>query len=362
MYPARFLSISRYQKGENAMNKKLKHKTLSRIGGIGHSKKSTIMKTLSIVIPVYNEEESLDELTKEIGTSLETLDTITDYEIIFINDGSIDRSFAKLLELKKKNDKVKIIHLRNNCGKTNALSKGFEHANGDYLITMDADLQDDPVEIGRFIAKLEEGYDLVSGWKQKRKDSLIRVWGSRLFNSVISILSGVKLRDFNCGFKIYRKELYKQLSLHGEQHRLIPMIAKKMGFCVGEIPVHHRKRKYGESKYPAMRVKALFDAISTYFLYSHRNSPFQIFGLLSFALFGFNGILFLCIHFFSLRNNQIPNWNQIILTVLAIFFVVEIPLLINCMGLITELIVNKAAENKPEKSIITECIVRDIPE
>lgn len=300
-----------------------------------------LKKKLSIVIPVYNEEKSLKELIKEIGNEIINLDNIDSTEIIFIDDGSMDNSFKELLEIKKDMGNVKIIQFRSNFGKTTALAKAFDYANGDYLITLDADLQDDPKEIVRFLKKLEEGYDLISGWKEKRKDSPIRVIGSKIFNYTISKIAGVKLHDFNCGFKIYRKELYKALTIYGEQHRFIPMIANKMGYKVGEILVHHRRRKYGKSKYPAFRFNALFDAVSIFFLYSHKNVPFRLFSIISLLLFIFYIMAFAIIILNMIFNSSPDNNNEnICLFLIGIFSIIGTPLLIISNGLIADLMIH----------------------
>ena len=199
---------------------------------------------LSFVIPVYNEAESLEILYSEITANLNG----RSYEIIFIDDGSTDKSFAIMKELADQDKQVKVIKFRRNFRKAAALQAGFNAAEGDIIFTMDADLQDNPVEIPRFIEKLEEGYDLVTGWKKKRKDPLGKTLPSKLFNSVTSRTIGLKLHDYNCGFKAYRKEVVKELDIYGEMHRYIPALAHSKGFRVAEIVVDHRAREYREIK------------------------------------------------------------------------------------------------------------------
>ena len=202
-------------------------------------------KELSIIIPSYNEAENLPFLCNEIS---ETMDGVSDnYEIIIIDDGSNDKTQEVVKNLYDNDQKHIIgIHFRANFGKASALKAGFGEAQGKIVITMDADLQDDPKEIPNFIAKINEGCDLVSGWKQNRKDSFIKNTSSKFFNLTTSLFSKIKLHDFNCGFKAYRAEVAKELDLYGQLHRYIPVMVGNRGYKISEIPVHHRKRKFGK--------------------------------------------------------------------------------------------------------------------
>jgi glycosyltransferase involved in cell wall biosynthesis len=233
----------------------------------------------SVVIPLYNEEQSLEELHRRLT---DTLATLSDrFEIIFVDDGSIDNSFAVLQKLHKRDSRVKAIRFRKNFGKSTALSAGFKKARGEIIITLDADLQDLPEEIPSLLHKLEQGYDLVSGWKKKRKDSLIRKIASRLFNRVTSFFTGVKLHDFNCGLKCYRRELVDELALYGELHRFIPAIANWKGFRVGEVKVGHHPRMHGVSKFGSERyLRGLFDLLTVIMLTKYPEKPLHFFGLL----------------------------------------------------------------------------------
>ena len=233
----------------------------------------------SVVIPLYNEEQSLEELHRRLT---DTLATLSDrFEIIFVDDGSIDNSFAVLKKLHKRDGRVKAIRFRKNFGKSTALSAGFKKARGEIIITLDADLQDLPEEIPSLLHKLEQGYDLVSGWKKKRKDSLIRKIASRLFNRVTSFFTGVKLHDFNCGLKCYRRELVDELALYGELHRYIPAIANWKGFRVGEVKVGHHPRMHGVSKFGSERyLRGLFDLLTVIMLTKYPEKPLHFFGLL----------------------------------------------------------------------------------
>lgn len=206
------------------------------------------------------------------------------YEIIFIDDGSTDGSFELMQELADTDPQVKVIKFRRNFGKAAALQKGFDIARGEVVFTMDADLQDDPVEIPAFLAKLEQGYDLVSGWKKKRRDPWHKTLPSRLFNSVTAQTFHLKLKDYNCGFKAYRKELVKELSLYGEMHRYIPALAHALGFKVGEIAVQHRARQFGKSKYGIERyLRGFFDLLTVKMVTQYIKSPLYLFGRIGLA-------------------------------------------------------------------------------
>lgn len=234
---------------------------------------------LSLVIPLYNEEESVPELTREIVTVCEK-ESIP-FEIIFIDDGSTDGSFSVLENLQKKDGRIKVIQFRKNFGKSEGLAAGFERAKGRYVITMDADLQDDPAEIPTLIAKLEEGYDLVSGWKKKRHDPISKRWPSKFYNAVTSNMTGLKLHDFNCGLKIYRSEVVKSIYVYGELHRYIPALAHLQGFRVTEMVVHHRARKYSVSKFGGSRfLKGPLDLMTILFFSRYTQRPLHLFGLL----------------------------------------------------------------------------------
>ena len=230
---------------------------------------------LSFVIPVYNEEESLKELHKEIIENIPR----TSYEIIFIDDGSTDNSYTVIEELARKDSNIKPIRFRTNFGKAAALQAGFDKAQGEIIFTMDADLQDDPKEIPRFLEKINEGYDLVSGWKKKRKDPITKRWPSKFFNLITSMVFHLRLHDYNCGYKAYRKETAKSLNIYGELYRYIPAIVWSKGFSVTEIVVTHHKRRFGRSKYGASRlIRGFLDLLTVTMITKYRRSPLYLFG------------------------------------------------------------------------------------
>jgi glycosyltransferase involved in cell wall biosynthesis len=232
---------------------------------------------LSVVIPLYNEEESLKELHQQLRTTISRMNVR--YEILFIDDGSTDRSFQVLRDLKRRDRHVKIIRFRRNYGKSAALSVGFEKAQGNIIVTMDADLQDDPDAIPPLKKRLEEGFDLISGWKKKRHDPLTKTIPSRLFNVVTAKLTGIRIHDFNCGLKAYRREVVKSVRVYGELHRYIPALAHWAGFRVGELVVRHRPRKYGKTKYGIGRFwKGFLDLLTTLFTTRYIRRPLHLFG------------------------------------------------------------------------------------
>jgi glycosyltransferase involved in cell wall biosynthesis len=246
---------------------------------------------LSLVIPAYNEVESLPVLAGEIRDVCER-EGIS-YEAIIIDDGSKDGTYACIEALAGSDTRIRGVRFRRNCGKAAALSEGFARARGQYVITMDADLQDNPAEIPAIIKMLEDGADLVSGWKKKRYDPIHKTAPSKLFNAVTGRVSGLKLHDFNCGLKGYKIEVVKSLDLYGELHRYIPVLANWNGFKVVEKPVEHRARKFGVSKYGWARLtNGMFDLVTLVFLHRYTSRPLH--------LFGFVGLLFSTIGFLIL--------------------------------------------------------------
>ncbi len=236
------------------------------------------IESLSIVIPCHNEEGNLVELHRLLLVSLEPL--AKPFEVIIIDDGSTDATWATIAALHQKDPRVLGIRHRRNFGKAEALANGFAVARGDVVVTMDGDIQDDPAELPHFLDKLDEGYDLVSGWKQRRQDPLGKTFPSKVFNGTVRAVSGVPLHDFNCGFKAYRREVTTSLRLYGELHRFTPVLAAAEGFSVGELPVQHHARKWGRSKYGWSRlVKGFLDLLTVTFLTQYRQRPMHLLGL-----------------------------------------------------------------------------------
>jgi glycosyltransferase involved in cell wall biosynthesis len=250
--------------------------------------------TFSIVIPVYNEEESLGELVASIDAAMSSMGS--DYEIVFVDDGSTDGSLQRLQALAAAHPNIRLFSFRRNLGKSPALTCGFERAAGRWIVTLDADLQDDPRNIALMYRHLQEhGADVVSGWRKSRRDSLVTVMSSKIFNLlVIRTFFGVVFRDMNSGLKLYRAEAAKALSLYGGMHRFIPLILTELGYRVAEVPVPHFARKYGVSKYSSMKMfTASPDLLTTFFLVKYMGRPLHFFGRIGSAIFGI-GFAALC--------------------------------------------------------------------
>lgn len=244
---------------------------------------------ISIVIPVYNESESLRELYREIDEVSATLDH--EIEIIFVDDGSRDDSWSTIQALAQEDHRIQGLRFRRNFGKAAALRAGFTAASGDLVLTLDADLQDDPHEIARFQEKIESGLDVVSGYKQRRHDPWHKVYPSRVFNWMVSTITGVKLHDHNCGLKCYRREVLGEVRLYGELHRFIPVLAAARGFRVGELIVNHRPRKFGHSKYGLRRfIKGFLDLLTVTFITSFGRRPQHVLGSAGLISFGLGGL------------------------------------------------------------------------
>jgi len=294
---------------------------------------------ISVVVPVHDEERTVALLYDELESALQPLDQ--PWEVVFVDDGSADGSFAALTRLHNAQDNVRVVRLRKNFGKATALTAGFAHAEGDVVVTIDADLQDDPAEIPRLLAKLDEGFDLVSGWKTQRRDPLTRRIPSKIFNWVTGRVSGLRMHDLNCGLKAYRAEVVRGLRLYGELHRFIPVLAHYRGFSVAELPVNHRPREHGRSRYGVERyVRGFLDLLTVSFIGRYRYRPLHLFGGLGLALstIGFGILLYLTID--KLQGHAIGQRPLLILGVLMMV----VGLQFFSLGLISELITSQHEE------------------
>ncbi len=254
---------------------------------------------VSVVVPLLNEQDSLRQLTEEITGQLDNLNK--SFEIIFVDDGSDDESFDVILKLKEKYPQIRIIRFRKNFGKSAALSEGFKRANGEIVFTMDADLQDDPAEMPKMIDQLESGYDLVSGWKKRRHDPITKRLPSKLFNFITRLFTGIRIHDFNCGFKLYRQEVIKSIPVYGELHRYLPVLAHWHGFRVGEVVVNHRPRQFGKTKFGIKRFyRGFFDLLTVLFITRYKQKPMHLFGGIGlvFMLLGLAILLYLTVLWF----------------------------------------------------------------
>jgi glycosyltransferase involved in cell wall biosynthesis len=234
-------------------------------------------RKLSVVVPLLNEEATLEALYRELETALTAAGI--DWEVVFVDDGSTDGSYRELVRLHAAHLNVRVVRLRRNFGKAAALAAGIEVAAGDVIVTMDADLQDDPAEIPNLLAKLDDGFDVVSGWKCDRHDPFVRRFVSRIYNTATRLATGVKLHDMNCGLKAYRAEVFEHVRLYGERHRFVPVLAHHLGFSVAELPVNHRPRTNGSSRFGIERyLRAPFDLLTIVFMGRYRYRPLHLFG------------------------------------------------------------------------------------
>ncbi len=299
--------------------------------------------SVSVIVPLLNEEESLAELARQIENVLDKA-VRGRYEVLFIDDGSTDDSFGVIQDIHARNPRFKAIRFRTNHGKSAALAIGFAEATGDIVVTMDADLQDDPAEIPAMIAKLDEGFDLVSGWKRKRHDPWHKTIPSKLFNSVTSRMSGIRLHDFNCGLKAYRKEVVKSVQVYGEMHRYIPALAHWDGFRVTEIPVQHRARQFGYSKFGLSRfLKGYLDLLTVMFTTRYVKRPLHFFGAVGslFAIVGLVTDVYLAIEW-ALGRTALSNRPLALFGIAMIIVGVQLI----SIGLIGELIVKNNLEHQ----------------
>ena len=311
---------------------------------------------LSIIIPAFNEEESIKPLVNLIFESLDK--NLEDFEIILIDDGSDDKTWTEIVKISNKFENIVSIKLLENYGKSDALDAGFKVCKGNYVLTMDADLQDDPSEILPLYSMIKENkYDLVSGWKKKRNDPLTKTIPSKFFNLVTRLFSGIKLNDFNCGIKIYRKEVINSINLYGEMHRYIPLIAKWNGFNkIAEKEVNHNRRKYGVTKFGMERyIRGFLDLLSVSFVYRFRKRPmhfFGSFGVLSFLL-GFISAGFIIYEKISKLSQNVPLELIRPVTDQPLFYIALLAIIIGVqlflVGFLSELIIQINSDKKGYK-------------
>ena len=300
---------------------------------------------ISVIVPVHDEERSVALLHEEIVAALEPLGRA--WEVLFVDDGSTDGTFAALTRLHARHDDVRVVRLRRNFGKSAALQAGFEEAQGDVVVTIDGDLQDDPAEIPRLLAKLEEGFDLVSGWKTKRRDRLTRRIPSRIFNHVTGVLSGLGLHDLNCGLKAYRAEVVTGMRIYGELHRFIPVLAHYRGFRVAELPVNHRPREHGRSRYGMERyLRGFLDLLTVTFMGRYRHRPLHLFGGLGLLLGAIGTLLLAYLTVLKLMGEAIGQ--RPLLTLGVLLVVVGVQLL--SLGLVSELVASHHEERSGSRA------------
>jgi dolichol-phosphate mannosyltransferase len=294
---------------------------------------------ISVVVPVHNEERSIGLLHEELQAALDPLGE--EWEAVYVDDGSTDESFSALTRLHAREDNVRVVRLRRNFGKAAALAAGFAQAAGERVVTIDGDLQDDPSEIPQLLAKLEEGFDVVSGWKTRRRDPLSRRLPSKLFNWVAGWMSGLRLHDMNCGLKAYRAEVVHNLVLYGELHRFIPVLAHEQGYRVAELPVNHRPREHGRSRYGMERyLRGFLDLLTVSFMGRYRHRPLHLFGGLGLLLGGSGVVLLVYLTIVKLTGHAIGQRPLLTLGVLL----VVVGMQFFTLGLISEMITSHHEE------------------
>jgi glycosyltransferase involved in cell wall biosynthesis len=299
---------------------------------------------ISVVVPVHDEERSVALLYDELRAALEPLHR--PWETIFVDDGSADGTFAALTRLHSAAENVRVVRLRRNFGKAAALVAGFDQAQGDVVVTIDGDLQDDPAEIPRLLAKLDEGFDLVSGWKTRRRDPLSRRILSRVFNRVVGRMSGLRLHDLNCGLKAYRAEVVHGLRLYGELHRFVPVLAHYRGYRVAELPVNHRPREHGRSRYGFERyLRGFLDLLTVSFMGRYRHRPLHLFGSLGLLLGGVGAAVLVYLSVLKALGHAIGQRPLLTLGVLL----VVVGLQFFSLGLIGEMITSHHEERAQER-------------
>jgi glycosyltransferase involved in cell wall biosynthesis len=290
---------------------------------------------LSVVVPLYNEAENVEDLHRQLTSAIEPMGL--PYELILVDDGSRDGTTAKIVALETKDSRVRVLQLRRNFGQTAAFSAGFDHARGTIVITSDGDLQNDPADIPKLVAKLEEGYDMVCGWRRDRKDPLSKKIPSWFANRIISASTGVKLHDYGCSLKVMRSDVVKNLRLYGEMHRFIPAIAWWMGVSVAEVPVNHRPRTRGKSKYGIGRTtRVLLDLFTVKFLVGYATRPAHLFGPLGLGFAGMGGMILAYLFWVKFGLGESIGGRPLLLVglILPLFGLIFI-----CVGLVAELLV-----------------------
>jgi len=299
---------------------------------------------ISVVIPVYNEERSVALLLEELEAALDPLEE--PWEAIFVDDGSTDSSFAALTRLHARSENVHVVRLRRNFGKAAALMAGFAEANGARVVTIDGDLQDDPAEIPRLLAKLDEGFDVVSGWKTRRRDAWSRRILSRVFNRVAGRISGLRLHDMNCGLKALRADVASGIRVYGELHRFVPVLAHLRGYRVGELPVNHRPREHGRSRYgPERYLRAFLDLLTVSFIGRYRHRPLHLFGGLGLVL-GLIGLALLA-YLTVLKATGAAIGGRPLLTLGVLLVVVGLQFF--SLGLLSEMITSQHEERRADR-------------
>ena len=310
----------------------------------------SVRPAVSVVIPIYNEALNLEDLHRELTAALEGLGR--PYEIILVDDGSTDGSLARLLAIESRDRRVRVLALRRNFGQTAAFSAGFDHAQGEVVVTSDGDLQNDPADIPRLVAKLGEGFDMVCGWRQERQDPASKRVPSWFANRIISWATGVHLHDYGCSLKAMRSEVVRGLRLYGEMHRFIPAVASWMGVTLAEVPVNHRPRRRGASKYGLGRtVRVLLDLFTVKFLLAYGTRPAHFFGLIGLTFGGLGFVILAYLSYIRLfEDTAIAGRPLLLLGAVLLLF----GLILVCVGLLAELLVRIYHESQGKPTYVVK--------
>jgi glycosyltransferase involved in cell wall biosynthesis len=301
--------------------------------------------TVSVVVPLYNEASTVGALYQQVAEALSDVR----WEIVYVDDGSTDTSYAELAQLHADHSNVRVVRLRRNFGKAAALSAGFGEARGEVIVTIDADLQDDPAEIPNLLAKLDEGYDLVSGWKCTRRDPLTRRVFSRIYNGVTAVVTGVHLHDMNCGLKVYRAEVLHNVRLYGDMHRFIPVLAHHLGFKTTEIAVNHRERAVGRSRYGLERyVRGFFDLLTVAYLGRYRHRPLHFFGGIGMLLGAAGSVILLYLTAIKIGGASIGGRPLLMLGIVLVVVGVQF----FSLGLVGELLTSHHEERAGDRGLV----------
>lgn len=324
---------------------------LSPLGFLDEAPAADVRPSVSVIVPLCNEEATLATLYEQIAEAIME----TPWEIVYVDDGSTDNSYAELVRLHDEHANVRVVRLRRNFGKATALSAGFSVARGDVVLTIDADLQDDPAEIPRLLAKLDEGYDLVSGWKCTRRDPLPRRIFSRVYNAVTAIVTGVRLHDMNCGLKVYRAEVLRNVQLYGDMHRFIPVLAHHLGYRTAELPVNHRERAFGQSRYGLERyTRGFFDLLTVAYLGRYRYRPLHFFGGIGMLLGALGSVVLL--YLTAIKIGGAPIGGRPLLMLGVVLVVVGVQFV--SLGLVGELLTSQHQERAANR-VVTRAHIRD---
>jgi len=329
--------------------------TVREAGGAARAPEARRRERISVVVPAKDEAESLPTLVARIEAAAESHDLLID-DIILIDDGSSDETWTTMARLAREVPAVHAIRLRRNFGKATALMIGIAAATGDIIVTMDADLQDDPAELPRFVETLAEGYDLVSGWKRKRRDPPTKTWPSRFFNWTTRVATGVALHDFNFGFKAYRREIFNSVELYGELHRYVPVLAHALGYRVAEIEVEHHARRFGRSKYGVARfLRGYLDLLTVLMITRYARRPGHLFGGIGTLFLGAGGAILTYLTGLKLFGGaEIGDRPLLLLGVMMVIIGVQVLL----FGLLAELI-NSRTRGIDHRDLVREAVDGD---